>query len=123
MSDRRQILDLFDAQKDFFEKTVKEGIEKHRKGTVKIKVTDKHGNAIQGAKIKIKQKTHEFRFGANIFMLDGLETEEKNSTYKERFVDLFNMATIPFYWDALEPQRNNPRSSRALCLSKAPPRR
>ena len=109
MDDRRKIFDLFDEQKEMVEKRVAEGIETYRKGDGRIKVVDKDGNPIVNAKLKLNQKSHEFRFGANLFMLDELETEEKNQKYKEIFADTFNMATLPFYWDSLEPERNNPR--------------
>ena len=42
-------------------------------------------------------------------MLDGFETEEKNALYKERFTSLFNMATVPFYWNTLEPEQGKTR--------------
>ena len=42
-------------------------------------------------------------------MLDELESEGKNEKYKKYFSDVFNMATLPFYWDALEPERGKPR--------------
>ena len=109
MSDRRQILDLFEEQKDYVNEKVAYSIEQHRKGDAKLTVTDKDGNPIKNAKIRVKQKSHEFRFGANLFMLDELETEEKNEKYKKYFSDVFNMATLPFYWDALEPERGKPR--------------
>lgn len=109
MSERRRILELFDEQKEYTDKKIAEGIEKYRKGEAEIRITDGDGNAVKDAEIRIIQKSHEFKFGANIFMLDELETEQKNEEYKKRFTDLFNMATLPFYWDALEPERGNPR--------------
>ena len=109
MNDRRKILELFDTHSELVEKRVSEGIELHRKGDGKLTVTDKDGNAIAGAKIVISQKSHEFRFGANVFMLDELESDEKNEKYKKHFAELFNMATLPFYWDALEPEKGKPR--------------
>lgn len=112
MTERRKILDLFEEQKDFVEKNVSVGIETYRKGNGKIKVVDKNGTPMVNAKIRLTQKSHEFRFGANIFMLDELETEEKNEKYKKYFADLFNMATLPFYWNTLEPERLNPRYSK-----------
>lgn len=42
-------------------------------------------------------------------MLDELETEEKNELYKKYFADVFNMATLPFYWDATEPEKGKTR--------------
>lgn len=111
MSDieRRRVLEAFENQKDFYEQKVNEGIEKYRKGDARIRLTDESGAPIAGAKIKLSQKSHEFRFGANIFMLDELESEEKNEAYKARFAELFNMATLPFYWNTLEPERGTPR--------------
>lgn len=109
MSDIKNVLDLFEEQKDFFDEKVSTGIEKYRKGTGKITVTDQNGNPVKNAKIQIKQKNHEFRFGANLFMLDEMENEEKNEAYKKYFADVFNMATLPFYWDALEPEKGKQR--------------
>lgn len=109
MTERRKILDLFDEHNDYVEEKVSHGIETYRKGDGKVRIVDKNGKPIVGAKIKFSQKSHEFRFGANIFMLDELETPEKNDIYKKCFADVFNMATLPFYWDALEPERGKPR--------------
>ena len=109
MTERRKILDLFDGQSEFVNEKVTHGIEAYRKGDGKIRVVDKNGAPVAGAKIKVDQKSHEFRFGANIFMLEELETPEKNETYKKCFADVFNMATLPFYWDTLEPERGKPR--------------
>lgn len=109
MNERRKVLELFEAQKEYTDKIISQGIERYRKGDVKIILVDKNGSPIPNVSVKVKQKTHEFRFGANLFMLDELETEEKNEKYKQYFTDVFNMATLPFYWDTLEPERNKPR--------------
>lgn len=109
MNDRRRVLELFEQNKDFVDERVTEGIEKYRKGDAKIILTDSEGAPLNNAKIKINQKNHAFRFGANIFMLGQMETEEKNALYKKYFADVFNMATLPFYWDTLEPERGKPR--------------
>ena len=109
MSDRKQVLEEIDKQDHFWKERAADGIERYRKGDAKLTLTDADGNPISNATVRIKQKTHEFRFGANIFMLDELETEEKNEKYKKYFSDIFNMATLPFYWDTLEPERSKPR--------------
>lgn len=109
MSDRRKVLDLFEEQNDTWRKRAAEGIEHYRKGDGRITVVDKEGKPVSNVKIKLKQTNHEFRFGANLFMLDELESETKNEKYKKYFSDIFNMATLPFYWDALEPERGKPR--------------
>lgn len=113
MDSRRKVLELFDRHKDEIEKRTAEGIEKYRKGNAKITVTDQNGDPVPNARLCAKQRTHEFRFGANLFMLDELESQEKNSKYEAYFADVFNMATLPFYWDALEPERNHPRYDKA----------
>ena len=112
MSDRRKVLELFDIQKDFMDNTVLSNIEKYRKGDVKIVLMDKDGKLIQDAKVVVKQTSHEFRFGANLLMLDEFESDEKNVKYRKYFSDVFNIATLPFYWDSLEPERYNPRYSK-----------
>ncbi len=109
MSDRRKVLELFEEQKGLLEDRVNYGIEVHRKGWADISVKDSQGNAVKGAKVKIKQKTHAFKYGANLFMLDELETKEKNDKYKEYMSSFGNMATLPFYWDATEPEEGKTR--------------
>ena len=109
MSNIRNVLECFENQQDFLKTTVKENIEKYRKGNCVLVVKDANGQSVKDAIIRVKQKSHAFRFGANLFMLDELETPEKNEKYKKSFVDVFNMATLPFYWDSLEPERGKPR--------------
>jgi len=109
MSERKQILEFFEQQQDFLNTTVAENIEKYRKGDCVLQLTDQNGNPIKNAQVQIKQKTSEFKFGANLFMLDGMETEEKNEKYKQSFTQLFNMATLPFYWNTLEPEEGKLR--------------
>lgn len=102
MYNRYEALKLFEENKRFFEETVHPNIEKYRKGDMTISVLDGNGAPVADADIRVRQITHDFRFGANLFMLDELETEEKNQRYKEAFKAVFNMATLPFYWNATE---------------------
>ncbi len=110
--DRKKVLENFESNKDFFEGVVYPNIEKYRKGNMKISVVDKSGNPVSDAKITVKQTRHEFKFGANLFLLDELETDEKNQLYKERFKKTFNIATLPFYWNSVEPEKGNTRYSK-----------
>ncbi|MBO5060617.1 MAG: endo-1,4-beta-xylanase [Clostridia bacterium] len=109
MEDRRKVLELFEEQKEFLDEKINFGIEQYRKGYADIVIRDKNGDIVQGVKVKLTQKSHEFKFGANLFMLDELETQEKNEAYKKYFADTFNMATLPFYWDATEPEKGRTR--------------
>ena len=109
MSERRKVLELFEKNKDYMNERIKGGIEQNRKGYANICVKDKDGNAVSNVKMKLKQKSHEFKYGANLFMLDEFENEEKNELYKKYFAETFNMATLPFYWDATEPLKGKTR--------------
>ena len=42
-------------------------------------------------------------------MLDEFENETDNLKYRSLFKDYFNLATLPFYWDTLEPDMGCPR--------------
>ncbi len=120
--ERKKILECFQDQKEFMEETVSSNIEKYRKGYAEIVIQDKSGAPVPNAKITAKQKSHAFKFGANLFMLDELETDEKNEKYKKSFYEVFNMATLPFYWDATEPQRGQTRYDKnSVKLYRRPP--
>ncbi len=43
MSDRRNVLEMFDAQKEYMQERVISGIEKYRKGDARIVVKDNRG--------------------------------------------------------------------------------
>ena len=109
MSERQKVLEQFELQKDFMKDTVEANIEKYRKGDAVVTVCDENGNPIPNAKVTVNQTRHEFRFGANLFMLDEMETAEKNEKYKKIFAETFNMATLPFYWNATEPEQGKHR--------------
>ena len=109
MSRRDYVLKYFNEQKDYVSDRVKNGVEKYRKGDATLCIVDKDGNAVKGANVIIEQKNHEFRHGANIFMLEEFESEEKNEIYKKKFKEVFNLATVPIYWSDLEPEKGKPR--------------
>ena len=102
-------LSKFESAKELFEEKVYPNIETYRKGSCKVRFTDKNGKPICNTKVTVNQKTHDFKFGAHIFMLDEFETEEKNKEYRKMFKEFFNLATVPIYWNGLEPERGKPR--------------
>ena len=87
------------------------GTEMNRKGFAKIHLFQ-NNEKVEHAQIRYRQKNHQFRFGANLFMLDQFENKEENAMYRERFASLFNFATVPFYWADLEPEQGKPRFSK-----------
>ncbi len=72
MSERRKIFELFETNKEMIDEKVSSGIEKYRKGDCSVRIVDENGAPVTGASVKIKQKSHEFRFGANIFLLSDI---------------------------------------------------
>lgn len=83
-------------------KAIQEGIEKNRKGNFVVKTNAK--------KVKVTLKNHKFRFGCNLFMLDEFPDDpNKNVIYRQKFKEVFNLATLPFYWDATEPEEGKTR--------------
>lgn len=105
----RDVLKPFEENRAYMEDMINTGIERNRKGYAEITVKDSDGNPLKDVQIKVNQKTHEFKYGANLFMLDELETPEKNELYKKYFAETFNMATLPFYWSDLEPEKGKQR--------------
>ena len=87
-------------------------IEKHRKADAAISVVDAGGKPVAGAKISVEQTRHAFLFGANIFKWGRCPNEAMESSYRQRFADLLNYATLPFYWPAYEPRRAEPDHER-----------
>ena len=116
MSERREVLKTFLEQREVTERRVNADIEAYRKGDVTVTVTDREGKPLSGVRVKAVQKNHEFRFGANLFMLDELESEAKNLRYREAFAVPFNMATLPFYWKDQEPTPGNRRFAKFFRL-------
>lgn len=98
-----------EESKDLLEGRAADAIEKYRKGWCKLRFVDAEGKPIAGKKVTVNQATHDFKYGANIFMLDEFQSPEDNAIYRENFKKYFNLATVPFYWDGLEPTEGKPR--------------
>ncbi len=97
------------ARKDEFDARIASGIEQNRKGDCRLRLTDVDGKPLAGKTVRVTQKTHDFKYGANIFLLDEFPDEARNAEYRRAFKEYFNLATVPFYWNSLEPERGKPR--------------
>ena len=109
MNKRELVLKPFEEHRDYIKERVALGIEAHRKGRAILRVKDENGQPVAGAQIRARQLTHEFKHGTSIFLLDEMESEEKNALYKDLFKQVSNLATLPFYWRDLEPEQDKPR--------------
>lgn len=106
---RALYMQKYEENKEAVDKRIAEGIEANRKGDCRVRFVDETGKAMAGVKVKITQTKHDFKYGANLFLLDELDSEAANQEYRRFFKEHFNLATIPFYWNTLEPQEGNPR--------------
>ncbi len=88
-------------------------IEQCRKADATVAVVDAVGKPVAGAKIEVQQTRHAFLFGCNIFLWGKLPDKEREQAYRQRFAELLNYATVPFYWQMYEPQRGNPQHAHA----------
>jgi GH35 family endo-1,4-beta-xylanase len=68
------------------------------------------------AVVQIQQTRHRFLFGCNIFLWRPIDaarpdnpTARLQEAYRQRFADLFNYATLGFYWWGYESQAGQPR--------------
>ncbi len=93
----KQVLDGADAR-----------IEKHRKGDAVIRVVDAAGKPISGATVTVEQMRHAFLFGSNVFMWGRCKTPEQEQTYRRRFAEVLNYATLPYYWAWYDRREGQP---------------
>ncbi len=88
-------------------------IEKHRKGRVSLELLGPDGARLAAnVPVRIEQQKHKFLFGCNIFKLNRCKTQQDNDRYAERFAELLNFATLPFYWWNYERTRGKPDDAR-----------
>jgi len=97
------------------------GIERNRKGDLAVELVGADGKPAAGVRVEAAQKTHEFLFGCNLFVLGQLETPELNRRYEEAFLRLFNFATLPFYWEGTEPAKGELRYAEGRPMWRRPP--
>lgn len=96
-----------------------ERIEQYRKADAVLKLLDPSGAPLaEGVNVQISQTRHDFLFGANIYKFDKCKTPEDNAAYKERFRELFNFATLAFYWSSYEPDPGKTEFSQRLKVAQ-----
>ncbi len=68
-----------------------------------------------GRSVRVEQVSSDFIYGAHIFNYNQLGDPESNRRYRELYGELFNSATIAFYWKTLEPVEGHPRFETSYC--------
>ena len=100
---------------------VDHAIRQHRLANATIKLVH-DGSPLAHQDVTVEQKNHQFLFGSNwgdssLALANGELTgkeKEQAELRNERFLDLFNQVTLPFYWARFEPQRGQPQTERIL---------
>jgi len=88
-------------------------IRRHRMGQAVLKLLGPDGRTLpHGVKVKMVQTRHKFLFGCNLFKLGRCATPEQNVEYADRFAELLNFATLPFYWWNYERREGRPEDAR-----------
>lgn len=88
-------------------------IDEHRKADGVLIVVDGSGNPIPGAQVTIEQTRHAFLFGCNIFLFNRVGEPGDETAYRNQFAELFNFATLGFYWPSYERRQGEPQHDHA----------
>jgi GH35 family endo-1,4-beta-xylanase len=67
---------------------------------------------LPGIAVEIHQLRHGFLWGGNLFGWAVPGAPEIEAAYRARFAELFNFATLDFYWHQYEPEQGRPRYAR-----------
>ncbi|MDR0482940.1 MAG: endo-1,4-beta-xylanase [Cellulomonadaceae bacterium] len=98
----------------------------HRRGQAVVTVLDAAGKPVADAPVTVEQTNHQFLFGNIGFELidwingssDGAQDEQWGSgsaeyyqQFADRWLEVFNSATMPFYWGSFEPEQGKPHTA------------
>ena len=110
-------------------------IRRHRTADVTLTVLGADGQPLRDAEVTVSQRDHAFLFGNTGFEFIALANDEltpqglmgatgaagslgesqvDGRALADRWLDLFNAATLPFYWGRFEPVRGKPDTQRLL---------
>ena len=83
-------------------RTASANVERSRKGKATLRLLDPAGKPRAGQEVEIVQKTQDFLFGNLLFDLVWGDPPYQPELFKQRFLELFNLAILPFYWSMYE---------------------
>jgi GH35 family endo-1,4-beta-xylanase len=93
----------------------------NKMGNKTIKLIGSDGQPLSNKKVKVEQTRHKFLFGCGAFdtvpYVNGELKGDGELKIKERldkWLDLFNAGTLPFYWGGFEPKQGKPRTEALL---------
>ncbi len=93
----------------------------HRLGAAVLTVADAAGRPLPEVDVVVAQASHEFSFGNLGFdfvhLANGRGTAA-DEALASQWLDLFNTATLGFYWRDFEPERGSPRTRELLATAR-----
>lgn len=97
---------------------VRERIKKYRTGEMSIVVRDPEGKLVRNEPVTVRMTRHKFLFGCNIYRFGKCRTPRDERLYRRYFSELFNFATLPFYWASYEPEEGRPSEESRIEAAK-----
>jgi hypothetical protein len=92
---------------------------RHRRGARNVIVARPDGTPLADQQVVVEQLRHEFGFGNIGFDLIPHATgAESLDDLAADWLELFNVATLPFYWGQFEPERGQPRTEPLLATAR-----
>ncbi len=79
--------------------------------TLEVTVLDREGRPAPGVKVEVEQLRHRVGFGCTVFDLEDLAPDAEG---RSLWLDLFDQATLPFYWRRFEPAPGGPTDAARL---------
>lgn len=92
-------------------------IRQHRTTDATLTFLDSNGKPLANTPVTIRQLRHKFLFGSNAFNINPADDSQHQKAYQQRFADLLNYATLPFYWGAYERTEGNPDAARVNSMA------
>jgi len=96
-------------------------IQKHRTANIELTILKKDNSPLANQEITIEQLEHKFLFGCTghqsvVMANDDFMAKEKPKFEQSssKWLELFNFATLPFYWGRFEPERGKPHTKQLL---------
>lgn len=100
----------------------------HRKSNSKILITNADGTPFAGKEINVDQISHSFLFGCGAFEVLRMhiadkdpqfaEFKEKHTIRTQKWLDLFNYGTLPFYWGQYEVEEGKTNEESLMQTAK-----
>lgn len=88
----------------------------HRRADAVVTVLRPDGRPLTDTDVVVAQEQHAFLFGNIGF--DFLDPSARSESLADLWFDVFNAATLPFYWGSFEPVRGRPDTARLLTAAR-----